>query len=268
MRNDHASCSPSTRCDVATRAHRRAPNDRAGARLRPGMAAMTLMASVHAHATIINGSFEAGLAGWTAVGDVATASAAFGSGPAAGVQQAVLTNALDGDDASSLNVSGVAPELAGGALEAAIGLAVGDLDALTGAFDVAFEGSALRQSFTASAGQTLRFDWNFLTGDNVAADFAFVAIDGSVMLLADSLTATLVASGTPYAWETGYAAFSHQFALDGVHTLILGVVDSNDSAASSALLVDAVTLVPEPELPAMLALGLLSLVAARRRIGR
>lgn len=229
---------------------------------------MALLASAHAHATIINGSFEAGLAGWTPVGDVATASAAIGSGPAAGSGQAVLTNALDGDDAPSLNVSGAAPELAGGALEAAIGLAVGDLDGLTGAFDVAFEGSALLQSFTAAAGQTLRFDWNFLTGDDASADFAFVAIDGIVMRLADSLSATLVASATPFARETGYATFSHQFVLGGLHTLILGVVDSNDSAVSSALLADAVTLVPEPELPAMLGLGLLSLLAARRRSGR
>jgi hypothetical protein len=233
--------------------------------IRSGVVIAALAVALPGQATVINGGFEAGLGGWTAVGDAATVGAAFGSGPVAGTSQAIVTSALDGDDAVPLNASGNAPLLAGSDLEAAIGLAVGDLDGLTGAFDLAFEGSAIAQSFHALAGQTLRFDWNFLTGDDLAADFAFVAIDGVVTLLADSLSATLLASGTPFAFETGFATFTHTFAVGGQHDLVLGVLDANDAAASSALLVDGVAFVPEPGVPALLAVGVAGLLLARRR---
>src|SRR5947199_7370825 len=51
------------------------------------------------------------------------------------------------------------------------------------------EGSAIRQSFTASAaGDILSFRWNYLTRDCCAfpSDFAFAVLDGNLFLLASA----------------------------------------------------------------------------------
>lgn len=223
-----------------------------------------------AHASVANGSFESGLSAWSTLGDV-SAQAAVGPVLAPeGASQLALTTAssLFEDDLAgtgAFNLSGTDTAPAGGALEAFVGLAPGALDPDPGNAVQAFEGSAVSQAFTAAAGQTLSFRFNFLSNDTLPGDYGFVVIDGTMFKLADT-TAVSAPAGS-WAQQTGYGVFSHAFASAGTHMLAFGVVDVGDFSGSSALLVDAVQVsaVPEPETHALMLLGLGAVVAAARR---
>ena len=220
------------------------------------------------HAAIVNGGFETGLAGWSTLGDVSTQA-----GAPQGNSSLILTTADtvadefdgNGDPIGPFNRSGNSPVLVGspGGLETQSGFSIGAFDPVGG---FAYEGSLALQSFTATAGQTLSFLWNFGTRDTLA-DFGFVAIDGVVMRLGGVPDATLPGSGDNLL-ETGYQTYSFQFASSGLHTLVFGVVDVFDGAVMSSLSVDQVQLsntVPEPRaaLLMLMALGLLA-VGGRR----
>lgn len=148
-------------------------------------------------------------------------------------------------------------------LEDFLGLDIGALD--MGGF--ALEGSALKQTFEAKAGDTLSFAWNFLTNEEFLAfnDYSFITIDDTVTKLADIVDATLPSD--PYQFETGVSNFSYTFENAGTYTVGLGVVDINDFEISSALSVRNVAIasapdesVPEPSaVLALLAVGLLGL---------
>lgn len=209
-----------------------------------------------ARADVLNGDFNAGLSGWSSLGDVAVSGGA-----------AVLTTAsLDADDtpaaSGAFNISGSAAALIGlpGGLEDFAGLSLGALDPDPAAGTWAFEGSALRQTLTVQAGDSLSFDWTFasnedpLTGMN---DYAFVLIGDVLTVLGD------VAGGA-----TGQH-FSYAFSSAGNVKLVFGVVDINDYVGTSRLGIDAVRVeasqsVPEPGTLA-LGLGGLLLGAARLR---
>ncbi|MEW5789130.1 MAG: PEP-CTERM sorting domain-containing protein [Pseudomonadota bacterium] len=207
-----------------------------------------------------NGGFAAGLAGWQSLGDVAVLEQAAWLGTA-------HTDYADDFPAAAgaYNLSGLAAAEAGvaGGVEEFAGLAVGALDQ----GDQAFEGSVLTQTFTVQAGDVLRFDWSLHSNEGPAGfqDYAFLALDGTLLSLASAADATLAAD--QFAWQTGRSTFTWQFTGAGTHTLALGVVDVGDYSVSSALWVDNVVLtpVPEPETWSMLLIGLgLILMAIRR----
>jgi PEP-CTERM motif len=238
-----------------------------------------------AQAAVVNGGFESGLSGWSTWGD-----ASIQAGAPFGDSQLVLTNAgLDADEfdlSGSLigpfNRSGNAALAVGvpGGLETQGGFALGAFDPVGPAGDAAIEGSLAQQTFTAGAGDTLRFVWNFGTRDTFA-DYAFVAINGQVIRLAGvpearlAVPDALLASSGDNLFETGLQSFSYTFATAGAQTLTFGVVDVADAAVLSSLFVDQVQLtaaptnqVPEPASAALLLLGLALAAQARgRRVG-
>ncbi|MDG3004135.1 PEP-CTERM sorting domain-containing protein [Paludisphaera mucosa] len=131
-------------------------------------------------------------------------------------------------------------------LESFLGLSAGALDGLAAP---AFDGSGLRTSFSAAAGDVLSFRFNFLTNEDPGAiadlinDFAFVSLDGAdPTLLAEVATTTFTTSMTSFAMESGIATFSLTIAAAGVHTLGLGVVNVVDEMFPSALLLDGFAL--------------------------
>lgn len=190
---------------------------------------------------VTNGDFSIDLAGWDAVGDASVQSGA-----------ALLTSAYDaGDDASgNFNFSGASAQDAP-LLESQAGLA-------SGALGNAWDGSLIKQTFTVNAGDTLSFQWNFLSNEDGVSgqpDFGFVVIGGTLTQLGGVAQATITPGLNGFAAQTGWNTFSQTFANAGSVTLALGVVDVNDTVTTSALMVDQVTLSAVPEPGALMLLG-------------
>jgi hypothetical protein len=196
------------------------------------------------NATFLNGGFEIGnFAGWTTLGETSIETAGFGSGPTEGTFQALL---LTGGATFS-----------GSIIEEFLRLEAGSLDNLGNSLDFipfpggsATQGSAIRQTFTANAGDTLTFNWNFLTNDAVFPsfnDFSFVSIS-SLSELADTMFPAVISPMTQFFQETGFQTFSFTIPTTETYTLAIGVTDWRDSTVDSGLFVDNVTLtsVPNP----------------------
>ena len=218
------------------------------------------------NATIINGGLETGdFTGWTTIGETSTETSAFGSGPTEGTFQALLSTG--------------GTTFADSTIEAFLGLEAGSLDNLGNGN--ATQGSAIRQTFTAEAGDVLTFDWNFLTNEALPLpfkDFSFVSIT-SLSELADTTFPSSVSSPTTqFFTETGFKPFSFKIPTTGTYTLGIGVTDTvdnttdkEDNIIDSGLLVDSVKLVSVPEPPSMLgvlafgALGAVSVLKRKQR---
>ncbi|MEM8948991.1 MAG: PEP-CTERM sorting domain-containing protein [Pseudomonadota bacterium] len=209
-----------------------------------------------AQAVVINQGFETGdFTGWTTIGAASVVDASFGSGPAEGTFQALLST---GDGAVDVAT-----------LEAFLGVTAGTLAALSG--EDVLEGSAIQQTVTVAAGETLSFDFNFLT-DEIPAfddvnDFSFAIVNSGFNILADTLD-PLIPSPTIFVDETSFQTFLEgPFVFGDTFTLAFGVVDVDDTVVDSALLVDAsATAVPEPATLGLLGIALVGMgVMARRR---
>lgn len=212
-----------------------------------------------AKAAILNGGFEDGFTAWDTIGDYRVDST-FGSGPVEGTSQVLLTTSSNefpsGEAAPVSFIPGV------NSLEGFLGLStfLGDksLDSLATAQPI--EGSAIKQTFTASAGQKLSFSWNFLTDESVEQvarndftypnfnDFAFVTIQSDSSKELKSLADTTSKFGdfsTLFFNETGFRTFSYTIPTTGNYTLGIGVVDVGERTRISGLLVDQAVVVPE-----------------------
>jgi hypothetical protein len=179
-------------------------------------------------------------------------SRSFGVTPVNGSYQAVLQtcfflNACD-DSKSLTNASN---------LQSFLGLSANQLSNL-----FVTEGSAIKQTITANAGDVLSFYWNFLTDEDATnvdySDFAFFTLNNTLYRLADIKSSFPVnPSFSHLAKETGYQPYTITISVSGNYILGFGVVDvdktgGGDNTINSALLVDNIKLtngvkVPEPD---------------------
>jgi hypothetical protein len=179
---------------------------------------------------------------WQSFGDVTT--------PGAG-QANLSNNALNDDDFPQVdeifNFSGTPAGEAAPFPDLQDFLEVADTTLDIDGF--AFEGSAIKSTLTAQAGDVFRFSYNFFTNETAynepQNDFAFFLVNNSVTKLADFSNAS--DPSTLFDTETGVQSFSYTFSAPGNYNLALGIVDVNDSVVSSALRVSDANLEPVPE---------------------
>jgi PEP-CTERM motif len=222
------------------------------------MAVCAVSNPLFAHAAVVNGGFETGdLTGWTLVGSGQSTGSGIGVTPTAGSFQGYIETtgnftALAPAVVASLGVGGIA----------IAGLGAG----------APTNGTGLSQDVMVSAGDTLSFDWNFLTDElNEAAtfnDFGFFTIDGSALLLAsrNSSTYDTVLPPAGFDGQTDWATQTYTFTSAGLHKLGFGVFNVGDSGHNSVLLLDAVSIgVPEPSSIVMLGIGLSAALLRRWR---
>jgi hypothetical protein len=218
------------------------------------------LVSASAHAQITNGGFATDLAGWSSAGDVAHRDGT------AFLTTASLAGDDDGFGPAAFNFSG-SEVVSSGDIEALLSFPAGALDPDAGAGVFAFEGSLLYRNVSVQAGDVLSFYWNFYSND-AANDYAFVLFDALTFNLTDGLTRS--ATGDyGFSLTTGAGTFTSAPASETrTISFAVGILDTGDFNASSALAIDNVTLtaIPEPSTYAALAgLAVLGLAASRRR---
>lgn len=218
------------------------------------------------HAAVVNGSFETGnFSDWNTSGQTSIETSSFGVTPVNGSYQAVLQTCVfvgACDDNQSLTNAND--------LESFLGLSGNELSNLS-----VVEGSAIKQTITANAGDIFSFSWNFLTDEDANntdySDFAFFTLNNTLYSLADIQSIFPVnPSFSHLKKETGYQTYTIPISVTGNYILGFGVVDvdktgGGNAAVNSALLVDNIKLtniakVPEPDtlFGLLLTLGLAS----------
>lgn len=209
-------------------------------------------------AAVINGNFETGtLSGWTPIGSAKAMGLSIGVAPPEGSFQGFLETTGNYTAPASAVVGSLG--VPGSAI---MGLGAGSPT----------NGSGFSQVITVAAGDTLSFDWNFLTDelDESATfnDFGFFTISGDAYLLAsrNSSTFNTVSPPTGFDGQTDWQTQGYTFTTGGSYTLGFGVFNVGDSGHNSVLLLDAIT-IPVPE-PSSLALFLVGGFAAMLCAGR
>ena len=194
-----------------------------------------------AQAQVSNGDFAQGLTGWGNAGDV-------------GVLSGNLLLGTETRFGSAAWINDLAP---------LIGKAATDFDLPD--LGEAVEGSIAWQSFSAAAGSTLSFEWQFGTADTYEGDYAFVMVDGQISLLGSLASASTPVPGV--GMSTGWQSFSLQLNGSGNHQVAFGVLDLVDVSGESGLALRnvQVTAVPEPSTWLMSLAGLAALGALARR---
>jgi len=229
-----------------------------------------------ARGQIVNPSFETGdFTNWYTAGNTSVESqATLGEGntvgyktPTDGTWAALLQTNNGGDGQSSSNVVSAA------ALETFLGFAPGGLTS-----QGYVNGSAIKQTFTALAGSTLKFDANFLTNEatngNQDAGYAYLFnTTGPNTVLVDQITiGTPATAGTPVdpldniftGNETGYQiglTFGPaDFASSGTYAIAFATYNKNNALVDSGSLIDNLSITPSAvPLPAGVWAGLIGM---------
>ncbi|MEQ1801798.1 MAG: hypothetical protein ABL989_07750, partial [Gammaproteobacteria bacterium] len=255
-----------------------------------------------ATASIVNGSFESGtLLGWESLGDVSLQTSSIGISPTDGSSQALITT-LCGDGTSIPGPIGcqitnverpysgtnalytefycqdfdpdcIRPPIGTPGWEVFdfVGLTPADLLTDPDPPGANGEGSAIRQSFVANAGETVSVDYNYV-GEYEWGFLTLLAIDpGSTlriieraprqtllsnMRLCERVEGELVGSDicdypNQETVETGYRHFAFQIPDAGTYQIGFAVFEIEEGTVPSAMLIDNVTLTPVPAPPAI-----------------
>jgi len=242
-------------------------------------------ASGISYGAITNGDFTGGstLPGWTTSGDVAAVASLFGVAPPAGATRVAGATTINLGVPPANTLSGT-PATIPGTVDTTLGLASGTINST--AQGAVQEASGFAQSFAATAGDTISFRWNFITGEDsgpFGKDFGFYTFhqgtsSSSLNILATSSSPSVVVGAGPggslgLANATGYQTTTVTVPSTGTWTLGFGVGDAlNNPGTDSVLGVASVTYTPVPEpwawsLMSALALGGLA-VARRTRFSR
>lgn len=222
-----------------------------------------------AHAAVINPGFESGdFTGWSSIGEILIAGPLAGSVPSSGPgtvydaygnivspgavtftgtgsYQALLGTGLDTNDPDPVSA---------GLVESFFGLPSGTLALMTAS--VPSDGSGIKQDISVNAGDSLAFDWSFITDRtpaNPLNDFAFVTVGPATIKLADTFYPEFFQADL-LGYTTGVRTFTYSFPSAGLYTIGVGVIEAT-GGDTSALLFDNVRLttsgvpstnVPEP----------------------
>ena len=192
--------------------------------------------SLEATGFIGNGSFETGdFSNWNTIGDTSIETEDLGVFPTDGTSQALITSGASDSGGSVVDSD----------LEEFFDLPIGSLDGLTGGD--ATEGSAIKQTFTAEAGDVVSFDWNFLTNESTPNgsfnDTGFVSVNGFTFELADtSADFSDAADVEGFSSQTGTETLTFSIATAGTYTIGFGAVDVGDSAVDSGLAIDNINI--------------------------
>jgi hypothetical protein len=169
--------------------------------------------------------------------------------------------------AGALNLSGQAPQDIV-SLTSALGLPDTILDDEANAH-FAYEGSALFNTVSVQAGDTLSFDWRLFGQVNTNAipvpDAAWLILDHTAIKLADVDSLSVMTN----AWlDSGLQHISHTFTQSGLVKVGFVVADVDSYDTTSVLAVQNIGLtaaVPEPESLALALTGLIILGRIARR---
>ncbi len=219
---------------------------------------------------VIVQDFESGIAPGSVFGD-AQRLGTYGVPPFGGSFQLLLTtfSAAEGGGLSGSNA--IAINGAGG-LTSQLGLPAGTITS-AGAIPIG-DGSAYQMTLgSLNVGDQVGFSYDFLTSEGGHPDFAFVALQNTTTGVVTYLSfananqgGLLASSSANFNLHTGYLTLpSINVGVAGNYVLSIGVADANNSAIQSGLLIDNITVVPEPTTLALTLVGAVGAIGLLRR---
>jgi hypothetical protein len=229
-------------------------------------ALLALLLAAPAQALVL-ASFESGLDGFTTVGDAYRVDTSFDASIPDGSWALYLSTFPNGGGIGDLTGDPIesprpSPAVAVSVLEGFLGLAAGTLDGISPSGNAITEGSAARLSFTTTAVSTLSLRFAMLTNETPVwsptwRDFVFTTLTGQPATVeADVDASPLAASGTIFNRDTGWLTVTWADLPAGSYDLGIGVADVQDDNVGTAILLDQVLLVPEPQVVLLFGVGL------------
>jgi hypothetical protein len=251
-----------------------------------GISIIALFVCCAANGATVQG-FESGLPSGSTIGDASIQGTYEGIVPPEGSNQLLLTTINNSPNSDpGVNPISANNAVAVGSVADFVGNSLGGVSSNTLRFDPSHtgrEGSAFDVTLSLSVGDVITFQYDFLTSEDPTADppnqdFGFATLVNSAgnlvnyQLLGHQTTATNFTGQSPFFNETGtsgnhYSTYSFSITTAGTYTLGIGVMDGLTQDGPSALLVDNISVVPEPGTVALGVIGaaLLGVLRARSK---